>query len=845
VWLLVAALTALAAFLWTDVIHGLPQAAVGPVGVPWWAFAIFFYVAEAYVVHLHFRSEAHTLSLSEFGLVVGLFCTSPQGLVLAQLCGATVALIVRRRQRPLKAAFNVSLFALCSSLAIVIFHALGHTTEPYAKASLEAAFAAVAVAGLVGVLLVALAISLSEGKPVVRALPFTAALALGGAVASASLALATIELLRLSPWLIVLEILPAGCCALAFLAYVSQRRRHEHLGFLYESMRATQAARDFDSVAREFLLAARRMLRADVAELLLFPASDSDQALRSILAPGLERSMQPTPLSAAERMALETVSQQSSPVLLPRGRAPHALDGYLGERGLKDGLLIALRAETGVFGLLLVGDRAGDVATFDRDDCRLFETFAGHASVLLENDRLEQSHAALVELQEQLRHQAFHDALTGLPNRVLFADRVGEALARAATGESQPAVLFLDLDDFKTINDSLGHAAGDELLAGVAERVRASVRPVDVPARLGGDEFAVLIEDAADCDPEGVAERLVEALATPIALHGREVTISGTVGIAVADTNTESADELLRNADLAMYGAKAKGKRGYAVYQPQMRARVRMRHELGAALGRALEQDEISVHYQPIVEIEDGRTVALEALARWEHPRRGLVPPSAFIPLAEETGLMIPLGRAILAEACRRTQAWRALPQHAQLSVSVNLSPVELQDPRLVDEVAGILATTGLDPAALILEITENGAMRDAEATVRKMHDLRELGVRLALDDFGTGHSSLSHLREFPVDLLKIAKPFVDRLREVPPDPTFIEAILGLARSLGLKTVAEGIEHRSQANELRALQCVLGQGFHFARPLDAVALAEHLRASLLRAPSPAPLRKAS
>ena len=843
-WLLVAAIAAAAFGLYAGVIGGIGSTAVGPVQVPWWSFAIFFYFAEAYVVHLHFRSEAHTLSLSELGVVLGLFCTSPDGLILAQLCGASAALVFHRRQRPLKAAFNLSLFALCTSVAISIFHAFLIAGDPFGAVSLTGVFVAVAVSSLTGVLLVAAAISLAEGRPAVEALPMTSALALVSGVASASLALTAIELLRLSLWLIALELLPAGCCGLAFLAYTSQRRRHEHLGFLYESIRATQAARDFDSVAREFLRAARRMLRADVAELILVPAAAGEQALRSVSAPRDETMMQQAQLSAAEQAALDSASAREDAIMLPRWRSPHPLDAYLAERGLQDALVIALRGDAGVFGLLVVGDRAGDVSTFDQDDCKLFETFAGHASVLLENDRLEQSLATLNELQEQLRHQAFHDSLTGLPNRTLFATRIGEALARAAVGGPAPAVLFLDLDDFKTINDSLGHAAGDDLLVAVAERVRASVRPADIPARLGGDEFAVLVENTNGDAPEWVAERLVQALASPFIVQGRQIAVAGSVGIALAAPGTTTADVLLRNADLAMYTAKANGKRGYAVYEPEMRTRVRRRHELAASLDRALERDEIDVHYQPIVALDDGRTVALEALARWRHPRRGLVPPADFIPLAEETGIMIPIGQHVLLQACRRTQALKAeFPDHDRLAISVNLSPTELQNPHLADEVACILAATGLDQTSLILEITENGAMRDATTTLETMHDLRGLGVRLALDDFGTGHSSLSHLRDFPVDLLKIAKPFVDRLGGLPPDATFVDTILRLATSLGLRTVAEGIEHREQATELRALACGLGQGFHFARPLDEAGLEAYFRAETL--PVAPLLRRAS
>jgi diguanylate cyclase (GGDEF)-like protein len=591
-------------------------------------------------------------------------------------------------------------------------------------------------------------------------------------------------------------------------------------------------------VVHEFLSSAQRMFRADVAELIVFARSGAEQAMRSVSTRDGEILMQPTHLTPAERRAVEIASARSEAILLPRTRSATAFDGYLSERRLEDALLIALRGDAGVFGLLLVGDKAGDVTTFDNDDRKLLETFASHASVLLENDRLEQSLAALSELQDQLRHQAFHDALTGLPNRVLFTERVGEALTRAAEGGVPPAVLFLDLDDFKSINDTLGHAAGDELLFAAAGRVLANVRPGDVPARLGGDEFAVLIESAGDREPERVAERLVEALRAPFSIQGREVAVTASVGIAAAEPG-ETADKLLRNADIAMYSAKDNGKRGYAIYEPEMHDRMQMRHELAAALDRALERDEIEVHYQPIVALADGRTVAVEALARWRHPERGFVPPTEFIPIAEENGLMIRIGRAILETACHTTRRLQELfPEHRRLAVSVNLSPCELQDTGFAEHVGDVLQSTGLEPDCLILEITEHGAMSDPDATVAAMHDLRRLGVRLALDDFGTGHSSLSHLRTFPFDVLKIAKPFIDRLRYRPPDPTFVDAIVGLASSLGLETVAEGIEHGSQADDVRGLRCTYGQGYHFARPLDADGLEAHLRTKL----GPAPVR---
>jgi diguanylate cyclase (GGDEF)-like protein len=791
--------------------------APGDLRVPWWTLVLVFLVAEASVVHLHFRSEAHSLSLSEAGLVFGLFFASPFGLISAQLAGGSLALLAFRRQRPLKVAFNLAQFALSSCMALLIFRALTDVAGADGPLAWLAALAAAGAASVTGVGLVGVAIALSEGMKTLRELPKMLGIGFAGALAIGSLAIAAAELLQRDTWAVGLLLVPALGCALALRAYAGQRRRHAHVEFLYQSMRAMQSAPALESAVRELLVAARSMLAAEFAEILFLPSTAGEPAQRSSIGPTEERLLEATTLSDHETLAVKAASDKADAMLLPRGRARHDLDAYLRERGLPDAILTVLRAESRVVGVLLVGRRAGDVSTFNADDRKLFETLASHAGVLLENDRVK----------EQLRYQAYHDALTGLPNRLLFADQVRQALVSDRPHQA-PAVLFLDLDDFKTINDSLGHGAGDELLVAVAHRLRSHVRPGDIVARLGGDEFAVLL-DRTDVDAaERAAQRLVRALRSPFVLSGHEMSIHASIGIA-GHYGAATADELLRNADVAMYSAKDNGKRGYAVYEPEMHARVRRRQELIASVERAVQRSEIGAHYQPIVSLVDGETIALEALARWQHPERGLVPPGSFIPIAEETGLMVPIGRTILRQACRDLAVWQQNHTvHAELSVTVNLSPSELQNPRIAEDVAEVLAETRIPPRSLTLEITESGAMRDQEATIETLHVLRRLGVRLALDDFGTGYSSLSHLREFPIDILKIAKPFVEDLGAETPDSSFLEAILGLARALDLTVIVEGIETADQAATLHRLGCLIGQGYHFARPLDRTAAAAHL-----------------
>jgi diguanylate cyclase (GGDEF)-like protein len=579
-------------------------------------------------------------------------------------------------------------------------------------------------------------------------------------------------------------------------------------------MRAMQGA-EFRSSVRELLEAARTMLSAEVAEIVVFSHSAEEGALRSVVSPTEDVLMVPIELDEIRLRALENVSGHEAAALLPRGRASHPLDEYLAEEGLEDAIVTALHGADRIFGMVLVGNRLGDAATFTQDDRRLFETFASHAGALLENDRVK----------SQLRHQAFHDSLTGFANRLLFAERVHKALTLTVAGQRRPVVLFIDLDDFKIINDSLGHSAGDQLLIAVAERVRATLRPDDLVARLGGDEFAVLLERSDRSDAENVATRLVDALRAPFVLEGREMRIHASIGIARAEQGN-IADDLLRNADVAMYSAKTNGKGSYAWYDPEMHVRTQRRQELARTLEGSVEREEIEAYYQPIVALATGRVVGLEALARWRHPVRGLVLPENFIPLAEETGFMRPIGRTVLRLACEQLESWRSRHRfHDELMVSVNLSQSELRSPNLIPDVQAILADTGTPPDRLVLEITESSAMQDPSATIETLGKLRELGVRLALDDFGTGYSSLSHLNDFPIDMLKIAKPFVDRIDH---DSTFVEAILGLASTLGLEVVAEGIETREQAEALRSLGCTLGQGYYYARPSEALHVASRL-----------------
>jgi PAS domain S-box/diguanylate cyclase (GGDEF) domain len=430
-------------------------------------------------------------------------------------------------------------------------------------------------------------------------------------------------------------------------------------------------------------------------------------------------------------------------------------------------------------------------------------------------------------LEDELIYRAFHDQLTSLPNKARFCDRLQHAAERSNRLTTGYAVLFLDVDNFKTVNDSLGHQAGDQLLVAAADVLMSCLRVADTAARLGGDEFAVLLEDIAE--PEAatqLAERITNAFRRAFRIEGRDVFATVSIGIAFGSRSSTS-EQILRDADLAMYTAKSRGKNRYELFQAEQHEAAVIRVEVEADLHRAMQRDELTLFYQPMVDADTGHIAAVEALVRWEHPTRGFLLPGAFIPLAEEAGLMEAMGRHILAEACAQTRVWQS-NGNPDLAVSVNVSPRQLAGDGIVADVAEVLATTGLDPSSLILEITETAMMRDTEVASRNLHGLKELGVSLALDDFGTGYSSLTYLQHFPIDIVKIDKSFVDSIDDRTATHSLAPAIIHLAQSLGLRTVAEGVEQPGQLLRLRNLGCDLVQGFLLHRPQTADAISELL-----------------
>jgi diguanylate cyclase (GGDEF)-like protein len=786
-----------------------------PTPIPWVVVALGFLAAELKVVDVHFRREKHSFSLGEVPLVLGFYLLAPTEFFLAMLVGTGAAFVIGR-QPPLKLAFNLSNFAFIAAVAMSVFYAV-HV--PDGEPRLDdwlAAFAATSTAAVVSALSIAAVISMSGGAPQFQKLPEMIQFGALVAVANTSLALLAVSILWLEPRLLALLVVPLLAVFLAYRAYVSEREKHLRLELLYQSSRILQHSPELDSTLAALLEHAREMFRAERAEVLLWPQDEDGEGLMiASLHDGVAQSMQPARIADAHPLHHRVGRERQA--FLDSGPAR-------GREGIRQAMAVPLLGESGLIGSMIIANRLAEGTTFGDDDLRLLETLANQLATALENGQLEQSLSELSRLKEELHYQAFHDPLTGLPNRSLFIERVDAALA-GATGRRIPVVLFLDLDNFKDVNDTLGHAAGDQLLAAVAERLRSCIRTDDLAVRLGGDEFAILVlDDTGLAGALTVATRFIEAMAITFPIDGQDLKVTASIGIAASQGGDERADDLLRNADVAMYTAKHRGKNRFSVFDPTMHSEIVARHSLSTDLSRGIADGEIDVFYQPIVVLETGAFHGAEALARWRHPTRGLIGPNEFIQLAEDSGAILDLGRAVLFKACREASTWRS--EAGPLTIAVNLSATQLGHDDFVRELVDILRATGLPPDRLVLEMTETAMFHDTNTTIARLSALRDMGVRVAIDDFGTGYSSLGYLRRFPVDILKIAREFVTDADTRSDGWAFSHAIVALGRTLDLRIVAEGIERQSQLNQLRVLGCELGQGFLFARPMPGEQIAE-------------------
>ena len=825
IWVLAAAYAAVAAVLAMGWLRGLEPVIDAPLRLAWWHLAPFALVAERWAVEIELRREAHAFSFADTVFVFGLFFAAPLDVFVALVLGSGAAFLLEGRQPPIKAAYNVASYALWVAVGALLFHALVRDIATLELRSAAAAVIAVGIAAVISAVAVSLAVTLAERRFDPRQLGLGVSLGLLGNLTNASVGLLAVALIDSDPRTVWLLALPGLSILLAYRGYTRQRHRRIESEFLYRGSRVLTETGDIDRALGRLVEHASRMFRVTRAEVLLFPTADGE-GVRLTGDPAVVGNAvvprEPRPLLEA----LAARAANGDGALRPAGPRD-ALTAYLKARGIGQGLAVPLAGAAQPRGLLIIGDRVGAQPSFDKIDEDLLGALANQISGWLRAEQVERSLAELTRTKERLRHQAYHDELTGMPNRTLLRERLEAAVARSPAGDGC-AVALIDLDDFKAINDRFGHDVGDVALRHHAERLRAHVRGTDTVARAGGDEFAVLLEGISGADDAlAVATSLLRALDHPVDLGVAQAVTSASIGVAVAEPGTvTSAATLLRHADVAMYRAKERGKGRVQVYEQGMDKPMLRRLELGADLRRALGRDEVAIHYQPIIDLVEREIVGFEALLRWHHPRHGSVPPSEFIPIAEERGAISALGRWVLEGACQQLRAWQERGLGDLRRMSVNLSPVQLDQPDIVAEVAEVLQASGVAGAQLILEVTESVLMQ--ERGLVALRELRELGVGLALDDFGTGFSSLSYLERLPLDMVKVPREFVQEITGPGGRGGLTEAVVGLARGLDLEVIAEGVETARQVAELRRYGCRFAQGFRFSHPRPAAEVTELL-----------------
>jgi diguanylate cyclase (GGDEF)-like protein len=820
---LTAAILAVVAGLLLGPIRALPAPA-GDLRMPWPLLAVLFAAAGLTRVHIQFRREVHSVTLLELPLVLGLHLVDPLGLVAAQSAGSVAALVLGSRQTGRKLAFNLALSLLEACLASVVFAAVLAGRGPGGTRGLVATFAAVLATDLASAALVLAAIRLNDGAVAGRDVVQTLLTGAVAAVTTSSLALVAVVVLRHDRQVAWLLLVVAGILFLAYRAYASLREQHERLRRLHRFTRMVSRSEQSGTVSATILAQARELLRAERAELTLF--TDGRPRIRTTLGPGDTPASGPVGDPAAAAVLLAQSLAEEGVVL----RAATVDDPELGQdltgRGVTDAMVVPLRDASGPVGTLLVANHLSDVGAFGGQDLTLLQTLAGQAGVALERGRLIED---LRREAAEREHQALHDGLTGLANRALFNERVRQAIG-ALGPDAELAVLLVDLDRFKEVNDTLGHHTGDLVLRELGARLQRALPDSYTIARLGGDEFAVLVPAAPNHEAVlGVVGMVRSQLERPLTTEELELRVAGSIGIALCPEHGTDPGLLLQRADVAMYAAKA-AHRGIEVYAAERDQYSPRRLALITALRSAIEGQALTVVYQPKGELAGGRVVGMEALLRWHDPDHGPVPPDEFIPIAESTGLVTPLSRYVLEVATDQARAW--IDQGLPLGMAVNLSVRNLLEPGLVDRVERLLAAAGVPPGLLTLEITEGAVMTDPATAIAVLHRLSAAGVRLSIDDFGTGYSSLAYLKRLPVDEVKLDKAFVLGMTSDRNDAAIVRSTIELTRNLGLQMVAEGVEDAETWRALAAMGCEFAQGYYLARPMPADQATAWLRQHL-------------
>jgi diguanylate cyclase (GGDEF)-like protein len=763
--------------------------------------------SEGLAVHIRVRRGGHAVSLSEIPVVLGLIFTGPLVLLLSRVVGGAIGLILLRRQRGIKLAFNVAMLGLHTTIGVAVFHALAGTPGTLGPREWLAAFAAMVVVEVLGSVLITAAIAFHDDPGEWRRLPRTATREVPFVVVTTSIALASALVVQRDLRAVTLLAVVFSVTFLAYRAYVRQSQGHAQVESLYAFTRALHGSVSRGDTIRTLLDQVRDQMRAEIAAILIFDRP-SETWTRTRMANHGE--IETHSLSRAAASAWWAPAARGQPVLV---RADSGRAGQVADTP-GDGIAVPVAIGDAGTAVLLVADSLPDLPTFDEEQVRLFQALANHAGVSLANAGL------LDQLRTEVRdkeHLAMHDPLTDLPNRRRFLQLLETSLSTPGTGVT--AVMLMDLDRFKEVNDALGHDTGDALLRHVAERLRSHLTGRGVIARLGGDEFAVLLSGLASTEEAvAVGKDLARAMDTPVPINQLNVNARASIGIACGPDHGDAAATLLQRADVAMYAAK-KAHSGVRLYQPRDDKNTAQRLALIGELAEAIERRDLLLHFQPKMEPGSGTVTGAEALARWHHSRHGTIPPDVFIPLAEHSGLIRPLTIHILEVALRRCAAWQRAGH--DLQVAVNLSPNGLLDTTLPEVVTRLLGQTGVAASALTLEITESTIMADPTGAVVTLQGLRAVGVKLSIDDFGTGHSSLSRLRELPIQEVKIDKSFVQRLAADPRDRAVVRSVVQLGHALDLQVVAEGVEDAATVEHLAAEGCDLIQGYFISPPLPA------------------------